>query len=118
MEALAPADLPVRYLLPDAPERPITINMGYRMRGLGRHQELRGSGRDCGVPCQGSQRPVCIAAPIDRWWPRVRPERIVLAGPLGGVIASPSPPCAIQCHWQACSACPPTWLRPTPCPAK
>ena len=34
VEALAlPADLPVRHLLPDAPERPITINMGYRMRG-------------------------------------------------------------------------------------
>ena len=46
------------------------------------------------------------------------PERIVLAGfSQGGVIAS-SPPCAIRCHWQACSACPPTWLRPTPCPAR
>ena len=34
VEALAlPTDLPVRHLLPDAPERPITINMGYKMRG-------------------------------------------------------------------------------------
>ena len=34
VDALAlPADLPVRHLLPDAPERAITINMGYKMRG-------------------------------------------------------------------------------------
>lgn len=119
MEALAlPADLPVRHLLPDAPERPITINMGYRMRGWYDIKSFEDPA-DRAVESHVRESAARIASLIDQLVAEgFAPERIVLAGFSQGASSPPSPPCVIRCPWQACSACPPTWRYPMPCPAR
>ena len=90
VEALAlPADLPVRHLLPDAPERPITINMGYRMRGWYDIKSFEDPA-DRAVASHVHESSTRIAALLDRLVTEgFAPERIVLAGfSQGGVIAS------------------------------
>lgn len=90
MEALAlPADLPVRHLLPDAPERPITINMGYRMRGWYDIKSFEDPA-DRAVESHVRESAARIAALIEQLVAEgFAPERIVLAGfSQGGVIAS------------------------------
>ncbi len=90
VEALAlPADLPVRHLLPDAPERPITINMGYRMRGW---YDIRSfdDPAERAVESHVRESAALIATLLDQLVAEgFAPERIVLAGfSQGGVIAS------------------------------
>ena len=90
VEALAlPADLPVRHLLPDAPERPITINMGYRMRGWYDIKSFEDPA-DRAVESHVRESAARIAALIDQLVAEgFAPERIALAGfSQGGVIAS------------------------------
>ena len=41
-----PADLPVRFVFPHAPERPVTINMGMRMRAWYDIKQLGGGPED------------------------------------------------------------------------
>lgn len=84
-----PADLPVRHLLPDAPERPITINMGYKMRGwydIKSFDDLA----DRAVEPHVRESAARIAALLDQLVAEgFAPERILLAGfSQGGVIAS------------------------------
>ncbi|WP_421246023.1 alpha/beta hydrolase [Aeromonas sanarellii] len=90
VEALAlPADQPIRHLLPDAPERPITINMGYRMRGWYDIKNFEDPAERAVTShvCESADR---IAALLDRLVAEgFAPERIVLAGfSQGGVIAA------------------------------
>ena len=90
VEALAlPADLPVRHLLPDAPERPITINMGYRMRGWYDIKSFE-EPADRAVESHVRESAARIASLIEQLVAEgFAPERIVLAGfSQGGVIAS------------------------------
>lgn len=90
-----PADLPVRHLLPDAPERPITINMGYKMRGW---YDIRSFERpeDRAVESHVRESSARIQGLLERLIAEgFAPERIVLAGfSQGGVIASFS---ALRC---------------------
>ncbi|MEB8284906.1 alpha/beta hydrolase [Aeromonas veronii] len=84
-----PADLPVRHLLPDAPERSITINMGYKMRGwydIKSFEDPAERAVESHVRDSADQ----IAALLDQLVADgFAPERIVLAGfSQGGVIAS------------------------------
>ena len=81
MEALAlPADLPVRHLLPDAPERPITINMGYRMRGWYDIKSFEDPA-DRAVESHVRESAARIASLIEQLVAEgFAPERIVLAG--------------------------------------
>lgn len=112
-----PATLPVRHLLPDAPERPITINMGYKMRGwydiksfdnpADRAVELHV--RESATRIQGLLNDLIAEG--------FAPERIILAGFSQGGSSPPSPPCAPRRRWRACSACPPIWRRPMSCSA-
>ena len=90
VEALAlPADLPVRHLLPDAPERPITINMGYKMRGWYDIKSFEDPA-DRAVESHVRESADRIAALLDQLVTEgFAPEHIVLAGfSQGGVIAS------------------------------
>ncbi|PJG57408.1 alpha/beta hydrolase [Aeromonas cavernicola] len=90
VEALTlPAERPVRHLLPDAPERPITINMGYKMRGW---YDIRSfdNPADRAVESHVRESAARISALIDQLVADgFAAERIVLAGfSQGGVIAS------------------------------
>ena len=90
VDALAlPADLPVRHLLPDAPERAITINMGYKMHGWYDIKSFDNPA-DRAVESHVRESAVRIAALIEQLVAEgFAPERIVLAGfSQGGVIAS------------------------------
>ena len=90
VDALAlPAGLPVRHLLPDAPERPITINMGYRMRGWYDIKSFDDPA-DRAVASHVHESSTRIAALLDQLVAEgFAPERIVLAGfSQGGVIAA------------------------------
>ncbi len=90
VDALAlPADLPVRHLLPDAPERPITINMGYKMRGWYDIKSFDDPA-DRAVASHVHESSTRIAALLDQLVAEgFAPERIVLAGfSQGGVIAA------------------------------
>ncbi|MBS2783128.1 alpha/beta hydrolase [Aeromonas salmonicida] len=84
-----PADLPVRHLLPDAPERPITINMGYKMRGWYDIKSFDDPA-DRAVEPHVRESAARIAALLDQLVAEgFAPERILLAGfSQGGVIAS------------------------------
>ncbi|HDN9020287.1 TPA: carboxylesterase [Aeromonas salmonicida] len=84
-----PADLPVRHLLPDAPERPITINMGYKMRGWYDIKSFDDPA-DRAVESHVRESATRIAALLDQLVPEgFAPEHILLAGfSQGGVIAS------------------------------
>ena len=84
-----PATLPVRHLLPDAPERPITINMGYKMRGWydiksfdnPADRAVESHVRESATRIQGLLNDLIAEG--------FAPERIILAGfSQGGVIAS------------------------------
>ena len=100
------------------PERPITINMGCRMRGWYDIKSFEDPA-DRAVESHVRESAARIAALIEQLVAEgFAPERIVLAGFSQGASSPPSPPCAIRCHWQACSACPPTWRYPMPCPAE
>ncbi|MGL4249215.1 MAG: alpha/beta hydrolase [Aeromonas sp.] len=90
VDALAlPTDLPVRHLLPDAPERPITINMGYKMRAW---YDIRSfedpAERAVESDVRESTRQITVL--LDQLLAEgFAPEHIVLAGfSQGGVIAS------------------------------
>ncbi|MCO4205187.1 alpha/beta hydrolase [Aeromonas taiwanensis] len=90
VDALAlPAGLPVRHLLPDAPERPITINMGYRMRGWYDIKSFDDPA-DRAVASHVHESSTRISALLDQLMAEgFAPERIVLAGfSQGGVIAA------------------------------
>lgn len=90
VDALAlPATLPVRHLLPDAPERPITINMGYKMRGWYDIKSFDDPA-DRAVESHVRESADRIAALLDRLVAEgFAPGNIVLAGfSQGGVIAS------------------------------
>lgn len=84
-----PTDLPIRHLLPDAPERPITINMGYKMRGW---YDIRSfeDPAERAVESHVRESAAQIASLLDRLVAEgFAPEQIVLAGfSQGGVIAS------------------------------
>ena len=84
-----PASLPVRHLLPDAPERPITINMGHKMRGW---YDIRSFEHpaDRAVESHVRESAASIQSLLERLIAEgFAPERIVLAGfSQGGVIAS------------------------------
>ncbi|MEG0009658.1 MAG: carboxylesterase [Aeromonas sp.] len=84
-----PASLPVRHLLPDAPERPITINMGHKMRGW---YDIRSFEHpaDRAVESHVRESAASIQGLLERLIAEgFAPERIVLAGfSQGGVIAS------------------------------
>ncbi|EQB2602987.1 alpha/beta hydrolase [Aeromonas salmonicida] len=84
-----PADLPVRHLLPDAPERPITINMGYKMRGWYDIKSFDDPA-DRAVESHVRESAARIAALLDQLVAEgFAPEHILLAGfSQGGVIAS------------------------------
>lgn len=81
-----PAGMAVRFIFPHAPERPVTLNMGMRMRAWYDILEL-GGGREDGEGLRASQ--AAIEALIDAEESRgVAPARIVLAGfSQGGAIA-------------------------------
>lgn len=90
IDALAlPESLPVRHLLPDAPERPVTINMGYRMRAWYDIESFDDIERRAIAP-HVRESAARIEALIDQLIGEgFAPERIVLAGfSQGGVIAS------------------------------
>lgn len=96
VDALAlPADLPVRHLLPDAPERPITINMGYKMRGWYDIKSFEDPAARA-VASHVRESAERIQGIIDALIAEgVAPERIVLAGfSQGGVIAAET---ALRC---------------------
>ncbi|ATU96399.1 alpha/beta hydrolase [Aeromonas salmonicida] len=84
-----PADLPVRHLLPDAPERPITINMGYKMRGWYDIKSFDDPA-DRAVESHVRESATRIATLLDQLVAEgFAPEHILLAGfSQGGVIAS------------------------------
>ncbi|WP_219598283.1 alpha/beta hydrolase [Aeromonas salmonicida] len=84
-----PADLPVRHLLPDAPERTITINMGYKMRGWYDIKSFDDPA-DRAVEPHVRESAARIAALLDQLVAEgFAPEHILLAGfSQGGVIAS------------------------------
>lgn len=84
-----PADLPVRHLLPDAPEQPITINMGYKMRGWYDIKSFDDPA-DRAVESHVRESATRIAALLDQLVAEgFAPEHILLAGfSQGGVIAS------------------------------
>jgi len=73
-----PADLPVRFVFPHAPERPVTINMGTRMRAWYDIKQL-GGGPEDDAGIRESQ--ALVEALIERERTRgVEDRRIVLAG--------------------------------------
>lgn len=84
-----PADLPVRHLLPDAPERPITINMGCKMRGwydIKSFEDPAERAVESHVRESASQINTLLDQLVAEGF---APEHIVLAGfSQGGVIAS------------------------------
>lgn len=84
-----PADLPVRHLLPDAPERAITINMGYKMRGWYDIKSFDDPA-DRAVESHVRESADRIAALLEQLVAEgFAPEHILLAGfSQGGVIAS------------------------------
>ncbi len=81
VDALAlPESLPVRHLLPDAPERPVTINMGYRMRAWYDIESFDDIERRAILP-HVRESAARIEALIDQLIGEgFAPERIVLAG--------------------------------------
>ncbi|MGB6187100.1 MAG: alpha/beta hydrolase family protein [Aeromonas molluscorum] len=90
VEALAlPGELPIRHLLPDAPERPITINMGHKMRGW---YDIKGFERPEDRADETEVRAACtqITTLLTRLEQEgFAPEHVVIAGfSQGGVIAS------------------------------
>lgn len=90
VEALAlPPGLPVRHLLPDAPERPVTINLGYRLRAWYDIESLEHIERRAVEP-HVRESAGRIQALIEQLMAEgFAPEHIVLAGfSQGGVIAS------------------------------
>jgi phospholipase/carboxylesterase len=118
VEALAlPADLPVRHLLPDAPERPITINMGYRMRGWYDIKSFEDPA-DRAVESHVRESAARIASLIEQLVAEgFAPERIVLAGFSQGrhrLLHRPAPSGAtgrpaLHVH---------LWRYPMPCPTR
>ena len=84
-----PAALPIRHLLPDAPERPITINMGYKMRGWYDIKSFEDP-KERAVESQVRESAARIQGLLDQLIAEgFAPERILLAGfSQGGVIAS------------------------------
>ena len=90
VEALAlPAEPPIRHLLPDAPERPITINMGYRLRAwydIESFDDIARRAIEPHVRESASRIQVLIEQLMTEGF---TPDRILLAGfSQGGVIAS------------------------------
>jgi len=81
-----PADLPVRYIFPHAPKRPVTINMGAVMPAWYDIRNLDSRGQDeAGIRASAGQVRALIAREKDRGLPA---SRIVLAGfSQGGAIA-------------------------------
>jgi phospholipase/carboxylesterase len=97
VEALdLPATLPIRHLLPDAPERPITINMGHKMRGWYDIKSFE-QPADRAVESHVRESAARIQGLLDSLIAEgFAPERIILAGfSQGGVIASFT---ALRCH--------------------
>lgn len=85
-ELRLPASKPTRFVFPNAPQRPVTINMGMRMRAWYDILQLGGGPEDA-AGIRESQAAIehLIAAQVKRGIPR---DRIVLAGfSQGGAIA-------------------------------
>lgn len=85
-ELRLPASKPTRFVFPNAPQRPVTINMGMRMRAWYDILQLGGGPEDA-AGIRESQAAIedLIAAEVQRGIPR---DRIVLAGfSQGGAIA-------------------------------
>ena len=73
-----PASLPVRFIFPNAPQRPVTINMGMRMRAWYDILQMGGGKEDeAGIRESQSQIEALIAGEVRRGVPH---GRIVLAG--------------------------------------
>jgi phospholipase/carboxylesterase len=73
-----PASLPVRFIFPNAPQRPVTINMGMRMRAWYDILQMGGGKEDeAGIRESQSQIETLIAGEVKRGIPH---GRIVLAG--------------------------------------
>jgi phospholipase/carboxylesterase len=73
-----PASKPVRFLFPNAPQRPVTINMGMRMRAWYDILQFGGGTEDeAGIRQSQAQIDELISGEVKRGIPR---ERIVLAG--------------------------------------
>jgi len=85
-ELALPEDLPVRFVFPHAPERPVTINMGAVMRAWYDIKSLGGDQPDeAGIRASEQQVRALIAREVQRGIPATR---IVLAGfSQGGAIA-------------------------------
>jgi phospholipase/carboxylesterase len=77
-ELRLPASLPVRFLFPNAPQRPVTINMGMRMRAWYDILQMGGGAEDeSGIRASQAQIEEMIAAEVKRG---IAHEKIVLAG--------------------------------------
>ena len=73
-----PASLPVRFIFPNAPQRPVTINMGMRMRAWYDILQMGGGKEDeNGIRESQSQIEALIAGEVKRGIPH---GKIVLAG--------------------------------------
>lgn len=77
-ELRLPASKPVRFVFPNAPQRPVTINMGMRMRAWYDILQLGGGPEDeAGIRASQAAIEGLIAAEVNRGVPR---GKIVLAG--------------------------------------
>jgi phospholipase/carboxylesterase len=77
-ELRLPASLPVRFIFPNAPQRPVTINMGMRMRAWYDILQLGGGVEDeAGIRASQAQIEALIAGEVKRGIPH---GKIVLAG--------------------------------------
>ena len=77
-ELRLPASRPVRFIFPNAPQRPVTINMGMRMRAWYDILQLGGGKEDeAGIRESQSQLEALIAGEVKRG---IAPGKIVLAG--------------------------------------
>jgi len=85
-ELRLPASKPVRFIFPNAPQRPVTINMGMRMRAWYDILQLGGGAEDeAGIRESQDSLEGLIARETQRGIPR---DKIVLAGfSQGGAIA-------------------------------
>jgi len=81
-----PAAMPVRFIFPHAPQRPVTINMGMRMRAWYDILEMGGGPEDeAGIRASQASLEELISREVKKGIPQ---EKIVLAGfSQGGAIA-------------------------------
>src|SRR3954470_9322280 len=85
-ELRLPESLPVRFVFPHAPVRPVTLNQGMRMRAWYDIFQLGGGAEDeAGIRASEGLVKTLVAEEMKKG---IKPERIVLAGfSQGGAIA-------------------------------